>query len=267
MTQVAEVVFELRDPLNSDNRLRVRVVAGGGMLYLSPEGYGEPGDTPSQPGSPAFLDLYDGKLSVVVTPDINSSESQKVISLEGARESLREPDTEESKMAKLEIGPGDNPLGSPPEWTTVGFEAQWGFKPLPFPDNTFDEVYASHVLEHIPWTRTVNALKEAHRVLKPGGLLEIWVPDFEYIAECYMDGICGDKWRKENPTNHYVRWANGRIFAYGPDEDNWHRAVFNCDYLMQLFQEAGFSSVSRMKKRLRGASHGAIDLGVTGRAT
>ncbi len=45
---------------------------------------------------------------------------------------------------------------------------------LPFEDNTFDHVFANHVMEHIPqWFET---MKEFSRVVKPGGLIEIWIP-------------------------------------------------------------------------------------------
>jgi SAM-dependent methyltransferase len=45
---------------------------------------------------------------------------------------------------------------------------------LDFPDNTFDLVYASNLLHHIPNPRI--ALKEMHRVLKPGGKACFWDP-------------------------------------------------------------------------------------------
>jgi SAM-dependent methyltransferase len=46
--------------------------------------------------------------------------------------------------------------------------------PLPFSDNTFDFILANHVLEHIPkWTET---FKDLIRILKVGGILEVWVP-------------------------------------------------------------------------------------------
>jgi len=45
---------------------------------------------------------------------------------------------------------------------------------LEFPDNTFDLVYASNLLHHIPDPKI--ALKEMHRVLKPGGKACFWDP-------------------------------------------------------------------------------------------
>ena len=45
---------------------------------------------------------------------------------------------------------------------------------LPFPDNFFDVIVSSHVLEHIE--NDVLCIKECARVLKPGGELILWVP-------------------------------------------------------------------------------------------
>ncbi|MBD3884313.1 class I SAM-dependent methyltransferase [Phormidium tenue FACHB-886] len=45
---------------------------------------------------------------------------------------------------------------------------------IAFPDDTFDIVYASNLLHHIPNPKI--AIQEAHRVLKPGGTLCFWDP-------------------------------------------------------------------------------------------
>lgn len=45
---------------------------------------------------------------------------------------------------------------------------------LEFPDNTFDFVYASNLLHHLPEPET--AIREMHRVLKPGGKACFWDP-------------------------------------------------------------------------------------------
>ena len=53
------------------------------------------------------------------------------------------------------------------------FEAQTGSK-LAYPDNTFDRIVATHVLEHIYQPHL--ALKEWRRVLKHGGVISILIP-------------------------------------------------------------------------------------------
>jgi len=50
--------------------------------------------------------------------------------------------------------------------------------PWPFEDNIFEEVRAHHVLEHIHTEKKTFVMYEAWRVLKPGGVLDIEVPEF-----------------------------------------------------------------------------------------
>jgi SAM-dependent methyltransferase len=61
--------------------------------------------------------------------------------------------------------------------------------PLPFPDNHFEIVYSSHFIEHIPKSDITNFIFECHRVMKPGGIIRIVVPDFENIAREYVKNI------------------------------------------------------------------------------
>jgi predicted SAM-dependent methyltransferase len=49
-------------------------------------------------------------------------------------------------------------------------------KPLPFPDDCFDLVHASHILEHLD--NYPEAIQEIHRILKPGGVFVVKVPEF-----------------------------------------------------------------------------------------
>jgi len=167
----------------------------------------------------------------------------------------------------LEIGPGRNPL---PGFETVDmtgeptFLARWGFEDLSqgLGRGAFDEVYSSHALEHIPWNRTHVALTDVFNVLRPGGLFEVWVPDFEYIVGCYQNRVCGDDWRRDNPDGDPMLWVNGRIFTYGPEFDNFHLACFDYEHLSICLSRAGFVEIERLEKRTRGTSHGPIDLGI-----
>jgi predicted SAM-dependent methyltransferase len=126
--------------------------------------------------------------------------------------------------------------------------AVWGNEQLPFPDASFDLVHSSHCLEHVPWYRAVAALSECRRLLAEGGTLEIWVPDFAHIVQCYLDRVCGDGWRCHNREGGFMQWINGRLFAYGREnEQNFHRAAFDREYLEQCFRSAGFAEPYRLE--------------------
>ena len=57
---------------------------------------------------------------------------------------------------------------------------------LSFEDNTIDLIYASHVIEYFDREEVVNILKEWIRVLKPGGVLRLAVPNFKEIVNLYL---------------------------------------------------------------------------------
>ncbi|HWH49454.1 MAG TPA: methyltransferase domain-containing protein [Burkholderiales bacterium] len=59
-------------------------------------------------------------------------------------------------------------------------------KGLPFADRTFDAVYCSHVLEHLSQHQAAGLLEHMHRVLRPGGIIRIAVPDLETLTREYL---------------------------------------------------------------------------------
>lgn len=62
-------------------------------------------------------------------------------------------------------------------------------RPLPFADGSFDVVYHSHVLEHLPRTLAPAFLGECRRVLREDGILRVVVPDLEQIARLYLEAL------------------------------------------------------------------------------
>lgn len=186
------------------------------------------------------------------------------------------------KHRQLEIGPGKNRI---PGFETLnivnGDQVDYicdASKPLPFSNNTFDLIYASHILEHTVWYQTNLVLREWVRVLKPGGTLEVWVPDGLKICQAFVDAelysidyyIKLDGWYRFNPEKDPCKWAAGRLFTYGDGSSNlqhanWHRSIFSSRYLQSLFTLAGLKQVRVMESsEVRGADHGWISLGVIG---
>lgn len=68
---------------------------------------------------------------------------------------------------------------------------------LPYPDNHFDVIYHSQVLEHIPKENASDFLKECFRVLKKGGTIRVVCPDLENIAQEYLTQLNNNI---QNPT-------------------------------------------------------------------
>lgn len=60
-------------------------------------------------------------------------------------------------------------------------------KGIPFEKGEFDAVYHSHILEHLKPELGHELINECFRVLKPGGVLRIVVPDLERIAKLYLE--------------------------------------------------------------------------------
>lgn len=57
---------------------------------------------------------------------------------------------------------------------------------LPFDDHSVDVAYASHLLEHLAPHQAPCLMLEVYRVLKPGGIFRVVVPDLEQITNEYL---------------------------------------------------------------------------------
>lgn len=95
-------------------------------------------------------------------------------------------------MKYLNLGCGNNYIASE-QWTNIDFishskdvRAHNLIRGIPFNDNTYDLVYHSHVLEHFTKEDAVKFIEECFRVLKPGGIIRIAIPDLEKIVREYL---------------------------------------------------------------------------------
>jgi len=75
-------------------------------------------------------------------------------------------------------------------------------KGIPFPDNSADAVYHSHLMEHIDRDHVAGFQKEIFRVLKPGGIQRVCVPDLELLIKDYNASLAGDDLSREGSLRH-----------------------------------------------------------------
>ena len=84
-------------------------------------------------------------------------------------------------------------------------------QPLPFADATFDAVYHSHLLEHLPRADALPFLQECRRVLKPGGVLRLAIPNLEAIARLYLLAL-DDAWFGDKEAAAHHRWLMMELY-------------------------------------------------------
>jgi SAM-dependent methyltransferase len=82
---------------------------------------------------------------------------------------------------------------------------------IPFSENKFDVVLCNHVLEHVK--DDIQAMKEIHRVLKPGGWAILQVPFFNPVPEkTFEDNSITDKREREK-----IFGQDDHVRKYGKD--------------------------------------------------
>jgi predicted SAM-dependent methyltransferase len=109
-----------------------------------------------------------------------------------------------------------------------------------FSDESFDEIYASHVAEHIPYSNNelVKVLAGFHRILKADGVLKLSVPDMETL--CWM--FTSPRLSAEAKF-HVMRM----IFGGQVDAHDFHYVGLSFDILQGFLSKAGFEKVERVK--------------------
>jgi predicted SAM-dependent methyltransferase len=107
-------------------------------------------------------------------------------------------------------------------------------------DASCDEIYASHVIEHLGYDRDVgHALKEFHRVLVPGGRLRLSVPCMETLCALFVHPQTDI-----NGKFHIMRM----LFGGRLDAADVHLTGFNFDFLRDFLTRAGFQNIRKVEE-------------------
>jgi predicted SAM-dependent methyltransferase len=110
-----------------------------------------------------------------------------------------------------------------------------------FKDNTFSELYASHVLEHFDYTGALQAaLREWRRVLVTGGIVYVSVPDLDVLAGLFL--------RNHQLTLNERFFVMRMIFGGHVDQYDYHVVGLNHEFLGSFLHEAGFENIRRVDR-------------------
>lgn len=137
------------------------------------------------------------------------------------------------QLRKLHLGAGKNYL---PGWTNVDLfssvqaDLYADITNLPLERDSFDLIYASHVLEHVHRNMVLATLSHWRDLLKAGGVLRLAVPDF---------GACVDRYNK----NHDLREITGLLWGGQNHPRNNHFIGFDYTTLSRSLYDVGFKEI------------------------
>lgn len=108
-----------------------------------------------------------------------------------------------------------------------------------FEDNTFKQIYASHVLEHFSYNGELSrTLAEWYRVLAPLGTMYISVPDLDILAQLFVQK---DKLSVADRFQIMRMMFGGQT---GPHD--CHKTGFTLNFLASFLERAGFKHIKRV---------------------
>jgi len=97
-------------------------------------------------------------------------------------------------MLNIDVGGQKHRRDMAGRWKTVDISTTSDYihnlneeEPLPFKDNSVDNIYTSDTLEHVEPVQITFVLQEFYRILKPGGKCRIVVPDSAYAIKQYIN--------------------------------------------------------------------------------
>lgn len=111
-------------------------------------------------------------------------------------------------------------------------------KNLPFVDNQFNVVYSSHVLEHFSFKELQRLLGELYRVIKPGGIMSVCVPDGKIYIDIYNNKVDAQKFVEYQPA--FISQQPMDVLNYLFYMNGEHKHMFDQESLIYHLSCAGF---------------------------
>jgi predicted SAM-dependent methyltransferase len=171
-------------------------------------------------------------------------------SVTGQRRKIRRFVATRSSPVLLNLGAGPRGVNDS-HWVNVDAAPEPGVsflidfqRPLPFDDASFDGVFCEHVLEHFGQAEGERLAREVARILRPGGLFRVVVPDAELVLRSYF----------ETPADMIAARGDGHGTAMEMVNSYFrqryeHQFMYDWQTLAQVLRRAGFAQVVRSRFR------------------
>lgn len=120
-------------------------------------------------------------------------------------------------------------------------------KGIPAADNSLEVIYHSHLLEHLSYAEGISFIKACYRVLQPGGIMRVLVPDLELWSRNYIDNnqFFFDEYRRGGLADDKELYpTKGSIFM-GMLHNHGHKMGYDFETLSHVLMTAGFERIRR----------------------
>lgn len=135
-------------------------------------------------------------------------------------------------------------LGSGSVWKKEGWDVldhgsitkPWQLRPqaweLPYKDDIFDQVFTSHMFEHISSMKIEQTICEINRVMKKGGILRILTPDLKKLATAYVnnDTQTMQKFIDEDRSGISMKLGLGGVFINFISSAGYDNVLLSSDF-------------------------------------
>ena len=167
-----------------------------------------------------------------------------------ARVRLRRAVARAPRPIALEVGG----LRRRPGWLVVNVNALArnyldATRPWPFEDGALSYVFADNMIEHVPLDAGRSFLAEAHRCLRPGGVIRLLTPDVRYHVDLYLKGgssvVDGDLARLYRSVGALVEHPVDILRTPIADFGHYRGYVYDFEALDTELQRAGFQPAVR----------------------
>jgi hypothetical protein len=153
-----------------------------------------------------------------------------------------------STVKRLNVGCGPHPV---PGWINADYQSYEGVdlcgdirKGLALADGAVQYAVSIHMLPELPWGDIPGVLTELRRVIEPGGVLRLGLPDLDRGVDAYRRGDAGYFLVPDADARSLGAKLITQLTWYGTV-----RTPFTFGYIEELLQQAGFSDIRRCEFR------------------
>jgi predicted SAM-dependent methyltransferase len=162
---------------------------------------------------------------------------------------FRKPPPDRPSPRLLNLGSGDVPYSG---WVNAdeyafkrafrerGFRPEWRLdlsRPWLCPDDHWDGIFTQHVLEHVPYSAALAALRECRRTLKRGAWIRISVPDLRKYVDFYAGRLEHEHFEPLKPRAIAISFLT---------QMHLHKSTWDGELMCAVLEELGFTNVAEV---------------------